>query len=62
MQGIEVNASDEWIDFKTPIAKILLHHLLVIPEIDNDQRSISVQQGMRRAKILGRFGPGNTMI
>ena len=56
--GVEVNSVEEPIDHKNPQAKILLAMYLTVPEVDNDIRSKSVYDGMRRANLSGRYvGP-----
>jgi DNA invertase Pin-like site-specific DNA recombinase/transcription elongation factor Elf1 len=54
-QGIEVNAIEQPIDWNIPQNKYLLAFYLTEPEVDNDIRSKSVVDGMRRANKEGRY-------
>ena len=53
--GIEVNAIEQPIDWNIPQNKYLLAFYLTEPEVDNDMRSKSVIDGMRRANKEGRY-------
>ena len=53
--GIEVNAIEQPIDWSIPQNKYLLAFYLTEPEVDNDMRSKSVVDGMRRANKEGRY-------
>ena len=53
--GIEVNAIEQPIDLAIPQNKYLLAFYLAEPEIDNDVRSKSVIDGMRKANKDGRY-------
>ena len=53
--GIETQAIEQPIDFSIPENKMLLAMYLVMPEIDNDRRSIKVKEGMRAAFKTGRW-------
>jgi len=57
-KDIEINAIEQPIDWSIPQNKYLLAFYLAEPEIDNDIRSKSVVDGMRRANVEGRYlGP-----
>lgn len=53
--GIEANATEQWIDFENPDAKIMLAIYLAAPEVENDKISLRTKAGMRRAKKEGRW-------
>ena len=53
--GIEVQAIEQPIDFKVPESKAMLALNLVLPEIDNDRRSIKIRGGIRGSLKAGRW-------
>ena len=53
--GIVPNAIEQPIDLSIPENKAILAMYLVIPEIDNDRRSIKIRGGMRAALKAGRW-------
>lgn len=53
--GIEVNSSEQWIDFEVPQNILMLSIHLSIPEIDNKDRSNKVIAGSRAALKEGRW-------
>jgi DNA invertase Pin-like site-specific DNA recombinase/transcription elongation factor Elf1 len=56
--GVEVNATEQPIDFSIPENKLLLSLYVTSPEVENDRRSLNVIKGMRRANLEGRYlGP-----
>ncbi len=53
--GISVQAIEQPIDFSIPENKVMLALYLIIPEVDNDRRSIKIRGGMRAALKAGRW-------
>ncbi len=53
--GIEPIAIEQQIDLSIPETKAMLALYLVMPEIDNDRRSIKVKEGMRGSLKAGRW-------
>ena len=53
--GIEAQSIEQPIDFSIPENKMMLAMYLVMPEIDNDRRSIKIRGGIRGAKKAGRW-------
>ena len=53
--GIEINATEQWIDFSIPESKIILGIFLSTPEVENDRRALNTSNGMRRAMKEGRY-------
>jgi site-specific DNA recombinase len=53
--GITPQAIEQPIDLNIPENKAILAMFLVIPEIDNDRRSIKIRGGMRAALKAGRW-------
>ena len=53
--GIEAQSIEQPIDFSIPENKMMLAMYLVMPEIDNDRRSIKIKSGIRGAKKAGRW-------
>lgn len=54
-QGIEVNSTDQWIDYEDPNHTISLAIHLATPQVENDNRSNKVFIGMRRAQQEGNW-------
>jgi site-specific DNA recombinase len=52
---IEIQAIEQKIDFSIPEQKAMLHFYLIMPEIDNDRRSIKIKGGIRQALKQGRW-------
>jgi len=52
---IEVQAIEQPIDFSIPESKAMLALNLVLPEIDNDRRSIKIRGGIRGSLKAGRW-------
>lgn len=53
--GVEVQAIQQFLDFKVPESKIMLAIYLAQPEVDNDRRSLNTISGMRRSRKEGRW-------
>jgi site-specific DNA recombinase len=53
--GIRVDAAEQPIDVTIPEQKLLLSFYLAAPEVENDRRSMNTINGMRKAKLEGRF-------
>jgi site-specific DNA recombinase len=53
--GIIPMAIEQPIDLSIPENKIMLAIYLAAPEVENDRRSLNVRQGMRRAKLEGKW-------
>jgi len=53
--GITVQAIEQEADMSVPENKVLLALYLVLPEIDNDRRSIKIKGGMQAALKQGRW-------
>lgn len=53
--AIEVQAIEQPIDFSIPESKAMLALNLVLPEIDNDRRSIKIRGGIRGSLKAGRW-------
>ncbi len=53
--GVTANSIEQPIDLTVPENKMLLAMYLVMPEIDNDRRSMKVKEGMRAALKAGRW-------
>ena len=53
--GVEPMAVEQQIDLSIPETKAMLALYLVMPEIDNDRRSIKVKEGMRGSLKAGRW-------
>jgi len=53
--SIEVQAIEQPIDFSIPESKAMLALNLVLPEIDNDRRSIKIRGGIRGSLKAGRW-------
>ena len=53
--GISVQAIEQPIDFSIPENKVMLALHLIMPEVDNDRRSIKIRGGMRAALKAGRW-------
>ena len=53
--GIEAQAIEQPIDFSVPENKMMLAMYLVMPEVDNDRRSIKIRGGIRAALKAGRW-------
>ncbi|MGJ1198877.1 recombinase family protein [Sphingobacterium spiritivorum] len=53
--GIELQAIDQPLDMSIPENKVLLAMYIVTAEVENDRRSLNVQNGMRKAKSEGRY-------
>lgn len=53
--GVEPQAIEQPLDFDVPESKIMLAIYLAAPEVDNDRRRLNTFNGMRRAKIAGRW-------
>lgn len=53
--GIETQAIEQPIDFSVPENKMMLAMYLVMPEVDNDRRSIKIRGGIRAALKSGRW-------
>jgi len=56
--GISVQAIEQPIDFSIPENKVMLALHLIMPEVDNDRRSIKIKGGMRAALKAGRWCRG----
>ena len=54
-QGVEAQAIEQPIDFSVPENKMMLAMYLVMPEVDNDRRSIKIRGGIRAALKAGRW-------
>jgi site-specific DNA recombinase len=54
-KGIVVNAIEEWIDFEQSNSKFMLALYITQAEVDNDNRSRDVTDGMRRAVKDGNW-------
>ena len=53
--GVEAQAIEQPIDLSVPENKMVLAMYLVIPEVDNDRRSIKIRGGIRAALKAGRW-------
>ena len=53
--GITIQAVEQRIDFSIPEQKAMLAFYLIMPEIDNDRRSMKVKEGIRQALKQGRW-------
>jgi site-specific DNA recombinase len=53
--GIGAQAIEQPIDFSVPENKMMLAIYLVVPEVDNDRRSIKIRGGVRAALKAGRW-------
>jgi site-specific DNA recombinase len=53
--GVEPIAIEQQLDLSIPETKAMLALYLVMPEIDNDRRSIKVKEGMRGSLKAGRW-------
>lgn len=53
--GIEINAIEQPLDMRIPESKATLAFYLVLPEIDNDRRSMSIRDGNYMALRMGYF-------
>lgn len=53
--GVEAQAIEQPIDFSVPENKMMLAMYLVMPEVDNDRRSIKIRGGIRAALKAGRW-------
>lgn len=53
--GIEINCLENNVDDSIPENKLIQTIMLLIPEIENERRSINVTNGMRRAMKEGRW-------
>lgn len=53
--GITIQAIEQPIDFNIPEQKAMLAFYLIMPEIDNDRRSIKIKDGIRQALKQGRW-------
>jgi site-specific DNA recombinase len=53
--GIEAQSIEQPIDFSVPENKMMLAMYLVMPEVDNDRRSIKIRGGIRAALKAGRW-------
>ncbi len=53
--GVTAKAIEQPIDLSIPENKFMLAIYLTAPEVENDRRSLNVMQGMRRAKLEGRW-------
>ena len=56
--GITVDAIEQPIDMSIPENKLMLSIFLTTPEIENDRRAMNTTNGMRRAKLEGRWVAG----
>ncbi len=54
-KDIELLAIDQPLDLAVPENKMMLAMYLMMPEIDNDRRSIKIREGMREALKQGRW-------
>jgi len=52
---ITIQAVEQRIDFSIPEQKAMLAFYLIMPEIDNDRRSIKIKDGIRQALKQGRW-------
>ncbi len=53
--GVETQSIEQPIDFSIPENKMMLAMYLVMPEVDNDRRSIKIRGGIRAALKAGRW-------
>lgn len=53
--NITIQAIEQPIDFSIPEQKALLAFYLVMPEIDNDRRSIKIKDGIRKGLKQGKW-------
>lgn len=53
--GVEIDAIEQPLDLKVPENKAILAFYLVMPEIDNDRRSIEIKKGNHQALLSGCF-------
>jgi site-specific DNA recombinase len=53
--GVEVKFLESHVDVNTPEDKLLLYINQILPEIDNESRSLNVTRGMRQAQKEGRW-------
>lgn len=56
--GISVDAAEQPIDLSIPENKLMLSFYLTAPEVENDRRAMNTTNGMRRAKLEGRWVAG----
>ncbi|MGN6617638.1 MAG: recombinase family protein, partial [Ilyomonas sp.] len=56
--GISVDAAEQPIDLSIPENKLMLSFYLTAPEVENDRRAMNTANGMRRAKLEGRWVAG----
>lgn len=56
--GVTVDAIEQPIDMSIPENKLMLSIFLTTPEIENDRRAMNTTNGMRRAKLEGRWVAG----
>lgn len=54
-QGVSVQAIEQPIDLSIPENKLMLAFYLAAPEVENDRRSKNTKEGMRKAKLEGRW-------
>ena len=53
--GVEPYAIEQKLDMNVPESKLILAVYLAAPEVDNDRRALNILNGMRRAKMEGRW-------
>jgi site-specific DNA recombinase len=56
--GVSVDAAEQPIDLSIPENKLMLSFYLTAPEVENDRRAMNTTNGMRRAKLEGRWVAG----
>lgn len=56
--GISIDAAEQPIDVSIPENKLMLSFYLTAPEVENDRRAMNTTNGMRRAKLEGRWVAG----
>lgn len=56
--GITIEAAEQPIDMSIPENKLMLSFYLTAPEVENDRRAMNTTNGMRRAKLEGRWVAG----
>ncbi|NQY11550.1 MAG: recombinase family protein, partial [Flavobacteriales bacterium] len=53
--NVESQAIEQPLDLSIPENKVMLGWYLILPEVENDRRSMNVTSGMRKARKEGRF-------
>lgn len=53
--GVEVQAFEQPLDLSIPENKFMLAFYLTQPEVDNDRRAMNILNGIRRARMEGRW-------